>query len=157
MLPSGDQSAVEPPGPIPNPEVKRRSANGSETIGLVRVGRRQVNARLLSKGVGHFFCPNAGTRQPAPKTPEHPSTRAPSTQHPAACSVQRKRRPHRMKPAANITADMICSNRLSSLAANVHKGSKQSGFCGTNQTNPDQDLEPKMVSIQGIWTFSLRI
>ena len=46
-LPSGDQSAVEPPGPIPNPEVKRRSANGSETIGLVRVGRRQVYARLL--------------------------------------------------------------------------------------------------------------
>jgi hypothetical protein len=41
-LPSGDQSAVEPPGPIPNPEVKRRSADGSETIGLVRVGRRQV-------------------------------------------------------------------------------------------------------------------
>ena len=46
-LPSGDQSAVEPPGPIPNPEVKRRSADGSETIGLVRVGRRQVYARLL--------------------------------------------------------------------------------------------------------------
>jgi hypothetical protein len=45
-LTSGDQSAVEPPGPIPNPEVKRRSANGSETIGLVRVGRRQVYARL---------------------------------------------------------------------------------------------------------------
>ena len=41
-LPSGDQSAVEPPGPIPNPEVKRRSANGSGTIGPVRVGRRQV-------------------------------------------------------------------------------------------------------------------
>ena len=45
-LSSGDQSAVEPPGPIPNPEVKRRSADGSETIGLVRVGRRQVYARL---------------------------------------------------------------------------------------------------------------
>ena len=45
-LTSGDQSAVEPPGPIPNPEVKRRSADGSETIGLVRVGRRQVYARL---------------------------------------------------------------------------------------------------------------
>ena len=46
-LPSGDQSAVEPPGPIPNPEVKRRSADGSGTIGPVRVGRRQVYARLL--------------------------------------------------------------------------------------------------------------
>ena len=54
-LPSGDQSAVEPPGPIPNPEVKRCSANGSETIGLVRVGRRQVYARLPSNGAGLFF------------------------------------------------------------------------------------------------------
>ncbi len=43
-LNSGDQSAVEPPGPIPNPEVKRCSADGSGTIGPVRVGRRQVYA-----------------------------------------------------------------------------------------------------------------
>ena len=60
--PSGDQSAVEPPGPIPNPEVKRRSANGSETIGLVRVGRRQVYARLQAQqvlGAGLFFCQNS--------------------------------------------------------------------------------------------------
>ena len=54
-LPSGDQSVVEPPGPIPNPEVKRRSADGSETIGLVRVGRRQVYARLQAIGAGLFF------------------------------------------------------------------------------------------------------
>ena len=54
-LPSGDQSAVEPPGPIPNPEVKRCSANGSGTIGLVRVGRRQVYARLQAIGAGLFF------------------------------------------------------------------------------------------------------
>ena len=54
VLPSGDQSAVEPPGPIPNPEVKRRSADGSETIGLVRVGRRQVYARLQAIGAGLF-------------------------------------------------------------------------------------------------------
>ena len=54
-LPSGDQSAVEPPGPIPNPEVKRRSANGSGTIGPVRVGRRQVYARLQAIGAG-LFC-----------------------------------------------------------------------------------------------------
>ena len=47
---------MEPPGPIPNPEVKRRSANGSETIGLVRVGRRQVYARLQVIGAGLFFC-----------------------------------------------------------------------------------------------------
>lgn len=36
---------AEPPGPIPNPEVKRRSADGSGAIGPVRVGRRQVFAR----------------------------------------------------------------------------------------------------------------
>ena len=41
-LSSGGQSAVEPPGPIPNPEVKRCSADGSGTIGPVRVGRRQL-------------------------------------------------------------------------------------------------------------------
>ena len=46
---------MEPPGPIPNPEVKRRSADGSETIGLVRVGRRQVYARLQAIGAGLFF------------------------------------------------------------------------------------------------------
>ena len=55
-LPSGDQSVVEPPGPIPNPEVKRRSADGSGTIGPVRVGRRQVIARFQRKlGPGTFF------------------------------------------------------------------------------------------------------
>ena len=47
-LTSGDHSEVEPPGPIPNPEVKRFSANGSETIGLVRVGRRQVYAPFIA-------------------------------------------------------------------------------------------------------------
>jgi hypothetical protein len=45
-LTSGGQSAVEPPGPIPNPEVKRCSADGIGTTGPVRVGRRQVFARL---------------------------------------------------------------------------------------------------------------
>ena len=55
-LASGDQSVVEPPGPIPNPEVKRRSADGSGTIGPVRVGRRQVIARLqLTLGPGSFL------------------------------------------------------------------------------------------------------
>jgi hypothetical protein len=47
---------VEPPGPIPNPEVKRRSADGIGTTGPVRVGRRQVFARHLRKKVpGSFF------------------------------------------------------------------------------------------------------
>lgn len=41
-LPSGDHSAVEPPGPIPNPEVKRRSADGSASLGCARVGRCQA-------------------------------------------------------------------------------------------------------------------
>ena len=55
-LPSGDQSVVEPPGPIPNPEVKRRSADGSGMKGPARVGRRQVNARLQHPlGPGSFF------------------------------------------------------------------------------------------------------
>ena len=56
-LPSGDQSVVEPPGPIPNPEVKRHSANGSGTIGPVRVGRRQVYARHFEniQSAGLFF------------------------------------------------------------------------------------------------------
>jgi hypothetical protein len=54
-LPSGDQSAVEPPGPFPNPEVKRRSADGIGTIGPVRVGRCQVYARLQAIGAGLFF------------------------------------------------------------------------------------------------------
>ena len=55
-LPSGDQSEVEPPGPIPNPEVKRLSANGSGTIGPVRVGRRQVYAPSMETWTGLFFC-----------------------------------------------------------------------------------------------------
>lgn len=56
---SGDHSAMEPPGPIPNPEVKRCSADGSGTIGPVRVGRRQVYlpSILLTQSAGHFFCP----------------------------------------------------------------------------------------------------
>ena len=57
-LPSGDQSAVEPPGPIPNPEVKRCSADGIGTTGPVRVGRRQVFARpRVTSGPGAFFVP----------------------------------------------------------------------------------------------------
>src|SRR6266404_4167382 len=38
---SGDNSAVAPPVPIPNTEVKRCSPDGSATIGCARVGRRQ--------------------------------------------------------------------------------------------------------------------
>ena len=46
---SGGHSKLEPPGPIPNPEVKRLCADGSWTIGPVRVGRRQFYMPLLSE------------------------------------------------------------------------------------------------------------
>ena len=41
---------MEPPVPIPNTEVKRRSANGSRTIGPARVGRCQINSPLTLTG-----------------------------------------------------------------------------------------------------------
>ena len=37
----GGRSGAAPPGPIPNPEVKRPCADGSVATGHVRVGRRQ--------------------------------------------------------------------------------------------------------------------
>ena len=40
-LKPGDLSPVVPPGPVPNPAVKRWRADGSESIALVRVGRRR--------------------------------------------------------------------------------------------------------------------
>ena len=46
---------MEPPGPIPNPEVKHTSANGSWTIGPARVGRRQINKPQLRNEFGAFF------------------------------------------------------------------------------------------------------
>ena len=39
---SGGNSAVVPPDPMPNSEVKRRSADGSVGITHVRVGCRQT-------------------------------------------------------------------------------------------------------------------
>ena len=58
-LDSGDHSAVEPPGPIPNPEVKRCRADGSGALGPARVGRCQVFARHLRKKVpGSFLYAN---------------------------------------------------------------------------------------------------
>ncbi len=57
---SGDHSKVEPPGPVPNPEVKHFSADGSWAIGPVRVGRRQFICPLLANaGSGLFLCPDA--------------------------------------------------------------------------------------------------
>ena len=39
---SGGDSAVVPPDPMPNSEVKRRSADGSVGYPHVRVGHRQI-------------------------------------------------------------------------------------------------------------------
>lgn len=55
---SGGHSKAEPPGSIPNPEVKRFSADGSVAIGHVRVGRCQVKQinRPVRRAV--FLCPD---------------------------------------------------------------------------------------------------
>ncbi len=51
---------MEPPGPVPNPEVKHFSADGSWAIGPVRVGRRQVICPVLASAeIGLFFVPKA--------------------------------------------------------------------------------------------------
>ena len=56
---SGDHGAVEPPVPIPNTEVKRRSADGSIAIGYARVGRCQYLPHpVLRDGV--FLWPEDG-------------------------------------------------------------------------------------------------
>src|SRR5688500_10298031 len=47
--PSGDPSAVAPPVPIPNTEVKRCSPDDSTSIGCAKVGRRQSYAPFLAK------------------------------------------------------------------------------------------------------------
>src|SRR5689334_18835511 len=55
--PSGDPSAVAPPVPIPNTEVKRCSPDDSASLGCAKVGRRQSYAPLLgNKEWGFFVC-----------------------------------------------------------------------------------------------------
>jgi hypothetical protein len=51
LLGSGDRSAVAPPVPIPNTEVKHCSADGSTATGRVRVGRRQNRLPSMSLDV----------------------------------------------------------------------------------------------------------
>ena len=46
---------MAPPGPIPNPEVKRIIANGSAGIARVRVGCCQFNTQLFAKRRAGFF------------------------------------------------------------------------------------------------------
>ena len=54
---SGDHSAVAPPVPIPNTEVKRCSPDGSACIACARVGRRQNLCPVSWKqGAGLFVC-----------------------------------------------------------------------------------------------------
>ena len=52
-----DNSAVEPPEPIPNSEVKRSSADGSVGLPHVRVGHRQalILKTLTGTLLGFFF------------------------------------------------------------------------------------------------------
>src|SRR5450759_3446886 len=53
---SGDHSAVAPPVPIPNTEVKRCSPDGSASLGCARVGRCQNLCPVLWKqGAGLFL------------------------------------------------------------------------------------------------------
>src|SRR5215204_5454000 len=49
LQPSGDPSAVAPPVPIPNTEVKRCSPDDSTSIGCAKVGRCQSYAPFLAK------------------------------------------------------------------------------------------------------------
>ena len=52
----GGRSAVVPPDPIPNSEVKRRCADGSVGFPHVRVGHRQVlNVNPELKSLGFLF------------------------------------------------------------------------------------------------------
>jgi hypothetical protein len=68
IQPSGDPSAVAPPVPIPNTEVKRCSPDDSTSIGCAKVGRRQSYAPFLAKaGNGALvFTPITPHRLPAP-------------------------------------------------------------------------------------------
>jgi hypothetical protein len=59
---SGGLSTAEPPGPIPNPEVKRCSADGSIAKGYARVGRCQV-INYHPKQLGWFFYAHAEIRR----------------------------------------------------------------------------------------------
>ena len=52
---SGGHSAAEPPGSIPNPEVKHCSADGSAAKGRARVGRRQFINPPPSEGAGFLL------------------------------------------------------------------------------------------------------
>ena len=52
---SGDPSAVAPPVPIPNTEVKRCSPDDSASIGCAKVGRRQSYAPCHGNMTRGFF------------------------------------------------------------------------------------------------------
>ena len=54
--PSGDPSAVAPPVPIPNTEVKRCSPDDSASLGCAKVGRRQSLRPVSWKQEAGPFC-----------------------------------------------------------------------------------------------------
>jgi hypothetical protein len=53
---SGGKSAVVPPDPMPNSEVKRRSADGSVGITHARVGSRQTFNLVKPSSDAGLFC-----------------------------------------------------------------------------------------------------
>ena len=55
---------MEPPGPVPNPEVKHFSADGSWAIGPVRVGRRQFICPLQANACSGLFLCRCGVTVP---------------------------------------------------------------------------------------------
>jgi hypothetical protein len=71
--PSGDPSAVDPPVPIPNTEVKRCSPDDSTSIGCAKVGRRQSHAPLPgNRERGSFLAGAAAAYSMEPRIPAAP-------------------------------------------------------------------------------------
>src|SRR5580658_2749843 len=60
---SGDPSAVAPPVPIPNTEVKRCSPDGSTSLGRARVGRCQSYAPLPGNQEAGLFFARSGRKK----------------------------------------------------------------------------------------------
>src|SRR6202007_1143795 len=98
--PAGDRSAVVPPVPIPNTEVKRCSPDGSASIGCARVGHCQSYEPQVPKGIwGSFFSYN---RTP---TPCCPPDFAPSSKTPDFASSFRLREATSGRPSSKANGD----------------------------------------------------
>lgn len=80
-LPGGN-SAVVPPDPMPNSEVKRRSADGSVGSPHARVGHCQASIKPRGHPQGWPFC--YGSKTEMPLTPAlSQSTRREQPEHPS--------------------------------------------------------------------------